>query len=277
MNTVSHAQRVSAASLLLVTALTSAAHAETVECTPVTSLPAIISVQGLYCLTANLATAQSSGNAIEITANNVTLDLNGWKVGGQAAGSATGAIGIYSTANNVAIQNGIVRGFSVGIYLLGRGAMVQDIVADQNTATGISVGGTGSVVQGNQVVDTGGSTTSANVYGIYVLGPGSLIQNNLVSGLATASNGREWGINFDSTADQSTGRGNVISDAARPSAGSFGIHMFSTSAVAVTDNIVTNFSTCVAYVAGATGTYSRNTAISCDTPYSGGTAGSGND
>ena len=84
-------------SLLLATLATSV-QAETINCTPITSLPATIDAQGLYCLTGNLATGQTSGNAIIINANNVTLDLNGWKVGGQAAGSGTNAAGIYSAA-----------------------------------------------------------------------------------------------------------------------------------------------------------------------------------
>jgi hypothetical protein len=253
--------------------------AETLNCTPVTSLPAVISTQGLYCLTGNLATAQTSGDAITITANNVTLDLNGWKVGGQAAGTGTNAYGIYSAAANVTIKNGIVRGFLVGIELDGRGATVQGITADQNTNVGINVQGQGSVVQGNQVVDTGGSTVAASVpaAGIVTYGSGSLIQNNLVSGLTATGSGGEYGIFVGNSATQSTARGNIVSDTARPSSSSsFGIDMEGPSAVAASNNIVTNFTYGVDYTSGS-GTYSRNTVISCDTPYAGGTAGSGND
>ena len=265
--------------IILATAGASA-RAETVDCTPVTSLPATIGAQGIYCLTGNLATSQTSGSAITIGANNVTLDLNGWKVGGQAAGTSTQVIGIYSGANNVTIKNGIVRGFSRGIQLTGRGATVQGVTADQNTTYGIVVTGQGSVVQGNQVVDTGGSTQAANVnaIGIFAGGSGSLVQNNLVSGLTATGSSSEYGVYFDSTASQSTARGNVVSDAARPSVGSsFGVLMLGTSAVAVSNNIVTNFTLCVDYADGATGTYSRNTAIGCDTSYYSGTTGSGND
>ena len=73
---------------------TATAQAETVNCTPITTLPAVITVQGIYCLTGNLSTAMTSGNAIEIQTNNVVLDLNGFKLGGLAAGSGTGAAGI---------------------------------------------------------------------------------------------------------------------------------------------------------------------------------------
>ena len=263
--------------LLLLLALGARVPAETVDCTPVTSLPATISAQGIYCLTGNLATAQTSGAAVTINANNVTLDLNGWKVGGQAAGIGTNAYGIQSLAANVTVKNGIVRGFLVGVTLAGRGSTVQGITVDQNTGTGIYVSGEGSVVQGNQVVDTGGAS-NATVTGIGVTGPGTLVENNLVSGLAASGSGDEWGISFAPTATQSTARGNVVTDAARPSTGtSYGILVNGTAAVAVSSNLVTNFRYGVRYSGSATGTYSRNTAISCDFPYSGGTAGSGND
>ena len=266
---------------LLLAGLATSVQAETINCSPITSLPAVISTQGLHCLTGNLATSQTSGNAIEITANNVTLDLNGWKVGGQGAGAGTQAGGISSAAVNVTVKNGIVRGFRTGVFLTGRGATVQGITADQNTIVGIDVAGPGSVVQGNQVVDTGGSTTATNVtvIGIEVAQSGTLVQNNLVSGLTSTGIGNEWGIYFASNAAQSTARGNVVSDTARPSdSTSDGIVVNGASAVAVRNNILTNFTNCVRYANSATGTYSRNTAISCDTSYAGtGTAGNGND
>ena len=267
--------------LLILMALGSPAQAETVDCTPVTSLPVTISAQGIYCLTGNLATSQTSGNAITINANNVTLDLNGWKVGGQAAGPGTMATGIYSEAANVTVKNGIVRGFIAGVSLRGRGATVQGITADQNTRVGIYVEGQGSLVQGNQVVDTGGSTEAQNssAMGIGVMGSGSLVQNNLVSGLMAVGSASEYGVFFYGGAVQSTARNNIVNDAARPTGGgsSNGVMMQGPSAVAVSSNIVTNFTVCVNYASGATGTYSRNTAIGCDTQYAGGTAGSGND
>ena len=84
-----------------------AARAETTQCTPVTGLPAVITVQGIYCLTGDLSTAITSGNAIEIATNNVILDLNGYKIGGLAAGPGTMANGIMAFGRqNVTIKNG---------------------------------------------------------------------------------------------------------------------------------------------------------------------------
>jgi hypothetical protein len=253
------------------------AYAETINCTPITSLPAVISAQGVYCLTGNVGTGITSGNAIEITANNVTIDLNGWKVGGQSAGLGTLAAGIYSHMDNVAIKNGIVRGFFVGINLSGRGAVVEDILADQNTVVGISVQGLGAFVRCNRVIDTGHSTfTDEPAHGVFVSGEGSLVENNFISGLTATGKGHEWGIYV--SAKNCTLRGNVISDAAKPTAGgtSYGIRTFAYNA-SIVGNTVTNFNDGINFFQGATGTYSQNVVVACDHPYTGGTAGSDND
>ena len=257
---------------LLAAFFTLPASAETINCTPITSLPATIDTQGLYCLTGNLATSQVSGIAINITANNVTLDLNGWKVGGQAAGTGTNAFGIYSTAVNVTVKNGIVRGFFAGIWLTGRGAVVQDMLVDQNTKTGIFVNGTGAVVEHNQVVDTGGSTngTNVNAVGIEADSGGVKLNNNMVSGLTATGNGDEYGI-FASGAN-SLVQNNFVTDTAVPTGGgsSFGIYQYGNS-LAV-NNTVSNFD----YGIVNSGIYAHNTAYNCTTPYYLGTAGVGN-
>ena len=258
---------------LLLAVLATSVQAETINCTPITSLPAVISTQGVYCLTGNLATSQTSGNAITITANNVTLDLNGWKIGGQAAGTATQAFGIYSAAVNVTVKNGIVRGFRDGIILEGRGAVVRDMLIDQNTTVGILVDGSGAVIDHNQVVDTGGSTVAPNLaaFGIFA-GYGSVgatFSNNMVSGLTATGAGNEFGIYL--VGANSTVRDNVVSDTAKPTGGgtSFGIQEAYSTAV---NNSVSNFD----YGIYTAGIYAHNTVYNCTTPYYGGTAGADN-
>ena len=158
-------------------------HAETVNCTPITALPAVITVQGIYCFKGDLTTAMTSGNAIDIQTNNVVLDLNGFKLGGLAAGLGTSAVGIHAdNRQNITIKNGTVRGFFQGILLGGggpsQGHVVEDIRADQNTLEGIQVQGAGNIVRNNQVVATGGSTffgPNANALGIVVSDSLSLI------------------------------------------------------------------------------------------------------
>ena len=115
-----------AASLLVLFALVVSAiptQAETVNCIAITSLPAVITVQGIHCFTGDLSTAQTSGNAIDIQTNNVVLDLNGFKLGGLAAGTGTHATGIHAlNRQNITIKNGTIRGFSTGITLSNNGA-----------------------------------------------------------------------------------------------------------------------------------------------------------
>src|SRR5262245_36639293 len=91
--------------------------AETTACTPITTLPFTITVQGIYCLTTDLAIG-GGGGGITIATNNVVLDLNGHKIGGLASGPATFATGIFASAKqNITIRNGTVRGFAFGILL----------------------------------------------------------------------------------------------------------------------------------------------------------------
>src|SRR5690606_24652633 len=58
------------------------------------SVPATISTQGVWCLRKDLSTNITSGNAITIATNNVTIDCNDFKLGGLAAGNGSNAFGI---------------------------------------------------------------------------------------------------------------------------------------------------------------------------------------
>jgi hypothetical protein len=158
-------------------------------CTAVTTLPFLITTQGVYCFTNDLTTNIATGNAIEIRTNNVTLDLNGYKLGGLAGGPATQAIGILAEdRQNITIRNGTIRGFYFGILLKDLGAsrahLVESIRADQNTGYAISVEGLASIVRRNLVTSTGGSTffgPDADAFGISVFGDGLRVIDNDVS------------------------------------------------------------------------------------------------
>ena len=157
-----------AASLLVMLALVlgaAPARAETVYCTAITALPAVITLEGVYCFTDNLATAMPSGFAIDIQTNNVVLDLNGFTLSGLDAGLGTIAFGIQAADRKyITIKNGTIRGFRQAIVLddFGSGAsqghLVENIRAAQNTEVGIQVKGSGNIVRNNQVMATGGTT-----------------------------------------------------------------------------------------------------------------------
>jgi hypothetical protein len=177
--------------LLAGSGVTAQAMAETINCTEITSLPTTIGTQGVYCLKDHLSTNLASGTAITVTTNNVTIDCNEYKLGNLAAGPATQATGILADSRiNVTVRNCGIRGFRSGAQLTNGLYRVEDNRFDHNMQGAIRVGGDGSVVRRNEVVDTGGSTApGADVFfGISVEGNVD-VTDNLVSGVVATTGG----------------------------------------------------------------------------------------
>jgi hypothetical protein len=235
----------------------------------ITSLPAILASEGTWCLKQDLATSISSGYAITINTNNVTIDCNGFKVGGLGAGPNTSAFGIVAGNRfHVTVRNCTVRGFNMGIWLSASTAssagdhVVEDNRVDGNTHYGINVAGDGSIVRRNLVTNSGASGNCCQVVGIY--GAYSVyVLDNTISGVDSApsyARGIEVGNNSASVdgnrisgvtgatpsgivsagSGHLTLRGNhVLGDGA---AGSYGIYCSDGSGV-VKDNEINGFST----------------------------------
>ena len=244
------------ASLLVLLALVlgaAPARAETVNCTAITTLPAIITVQGVYCFTGNLATDMTTGNAIDIQTDNVVLDLNGFQLDGFAAGLGTQATGIFaSNRQNITIKNGTIRGVFIGILLdNGSSHVVEDIRADQNTSEGIDVRGLASIIRNNQVVATGGSTAfgaDASAVGIGVQSNGVRVMNNDVINTVKQGTGTAWGILLQGVV------GGLV-----------------------TNNRITSADKGIEYFGGSSGKYRDNLTFGVTIPFSGGTdAGNNN-
>jgi hypothetical protein len=186
--------------LLLILALCSLAPRSTEaaqsydNCTgTIAALPAVISTQGTWCFTKDLNTAITSGNAITINTNNVTIDCNDFKLGGLVAGAGTTTIGMYSTDRlNTTVRHCNIRGFLRGIYFQssgsGGGHAIEDNRFDNNTWVGMQIEGDGSVVRRNRVFDTGGSTGNADAYGIVTVDSVDVLDNT-VSGVVARSGG----------------------------------------------------------------------------------------
>jgi hypothetical protein len=178
------------AALLAATAGRASADETTLCNFDITSLPYTITAQGHYCLKTNLSTSITSGMAIYIASDFVTLDLNGFKLGGGGAGLGTTTYGIFTASKNIVIRNGNVRGFSTGIHLhqASSNVTVEDVTLDGNTYTGIRVRGTGGVhvIRRCTIADTGGSTDTAvtlgHAYGINHVGGPAIFHDNTVTG-----------------------------------------------------------------------------------------------
>jgi hypothetical protein len=267
-------------SLLVLAIAHEPAGAETTNCIPITTLPYTITTQGVYCFTGHLATTLATGNIITITTNNVILDLNGYKLGGQGAGLGTQATGIYANQkSNITIKNGTVRGFLNAIVLndnppftTSQGHLIEDIRADMNTYLGISVSGRGVVVRNNHVVDTGGSTAGyVNAYGVMVQGPGAKVMgNNIFETAESGSGASSIGVRVYS------GPGSVVEDnrignEVMGSGTSTGVEVNGSSDVVVVNNRITKMTVGVNYAGGSTGSYRDNILRGVTTPYIGGT------
>ena len=107
-----------------------------------TTFPITINESGSYVLTSNLTVTTANVKAININADNVTLDLNGHTIHGFYGGATETGIYAYNRYN-IAIKNGIVRGFCYGIYLFndddhqGAGHRIEGIQASNNGGYGI--------------------------------------------------------------------------------------------------------------------------------------------
>jgi hypothetical protein len=145
--------------------------------TPISSVPFTISQPGSYYLTTNLTV--SSGDAITIATNGVTLDLNGYTIRSTANPAGGTAIAIASGLRNLAILNGNIEGgvtnnagtyngpgFGYGILYSGtapRAVRVSGINVSGCRFDGISLGnGDSTVVENCTVRTVGGSGIAAS-------------------------------------------------------------------------------------------------------------------
>jgi hypothetical protein len=167
--------------------------------------PVTISEPGSYRLNSNLIVTEPSVTVIEITANDVTLDLAGFSIIGPNTCSGTpltctmsgaSGIGIKAVADgvpspaNVRVMNGTVRGMgSHGIRMIGVGTIVERVQAISNGGPGIVVGA-GSVIDcvamqnGMATAVVGlivrGTLAMNNVFGIFIR-PGGVASGNVAT------------------------------------------------------------------------------------------------
>lgn len=162
---------------------------------PPASFPIEINASGSYVLTSNLVVTadQPDANAIEITVNDVTLDLNGHMIQGPNTGSGNGS-GIYaSNRNSITIKNGRIWGFGKdGIYLeasendlrRGAGHIIKDVQVLNN-------GENGMVVYAAVIINC---TASNNATGVFGGRYGINAQNSTIVN-CTSNNNHDGGIN----------------------------------------------------------------------------------
>ena len=149
-------------------------------------LPVTLSRRGSYRLTSDLVTGNLALEVVDVTAADVSLDLNGFLVG-QCVGGVLCNDGLAATIravqDNFEIRNGVVRGSSGTCIAGGLYAEISDLrVAD--CGTGISAASRSRI----------SSVTVSDSSGVGVkIGTGTLLRDSVVTG--SGSHGLEMGRN----------------------------------------------------------------------------------
>ena len=206
----------------------------------ISALPATISTPGTWCLKQNLAAAAGTAAAITVNGSDITLDCNGFKIDGTAAGAGTGVKA--SGRSNLAVRNCAIRGFRYGIFLTGPAGghhVVERNRVSGNTVVGVWVEGDGSLVRDNQVTLTGGAAGYPNAYGIYARYIVDVLDNT-VSGVAPTAGLAGTGIGIYTYGNTGgTVAGNRISGLVKTGTGPIrGIYNYQSSRVVLMRNNV---------------------------------------
>jgi parallel beta-helix repeat protein len=176
---------------------------------PIPNLPYTISESGSYCLTQNLIHTDESTNAIEVNADNVTIDLCGYSIIGPTTTHNETCSGIYMDGRkNIEIRNGTITNFpndgiseldtgvvseasghrvinvrvtsigAHGIVLWGSNHTVRDCTVTQ---TQISIEqGFGAITCGNMTTVIGNVVSENGIVGIRA-GGGCMIRDNTLA------------------------------------------------------------------------------------------------
>jgi parallel beta helix pectate lyase-like protein len=144
-----------------------------------------------FVLVRNIST--SAQDCLVIRSSGVTIDLNGFNVFGN--GTGTGIVAAVQV-EGTAVRNGGVKGFAVGISLGGTGNVVEKVRVNDNTDTGMFLGASSLV---DRVVAQGNRN-----HGI-VLGTAATISNSTIR--ANGNNPNSVGL---SVGAGSTVTGNTI-------------------------------------------------------------------
>ena len=133
---------------------------------------------GSYVLTRNLA---ATSDCIQINADHVTLDLNGFTITGN--GSGTGITTHDANHKRIGIYNGNVTNFEKGIELRNvRDVIIEKIRATNNTSYGIfaginAPGGANNIIKDCIVIDNDGTDIVTN----------AILINNVVDRITAAN------------------------------------------------------------------------------------------
>ncbi len=142
--------------------------------------PVTLSTPGSYVLTSDLTVTGTSAHGIQVSADDISIDLGGFRIQGPVSCSGLGSAvtcspsgaGIGIAANGrtrIRIERGTTRGFGGGGISTGNRARILAVNAESNATIGIVVG------EGSQVSES--SAYQNGSYGIFAY-PDSVLSHN---------------------------------------------------------------------------------------------------
>ncbi len=155
--------------------------------------PIVLSAPGSYVLASNI-TGCAGADGIEISASNVSLDLNGFSLIGLGGPASTVGVKAVGAIAKISLSNGKMTGWGaqgvdfVGVsasqlthliasnngvngLVLGDGSTLTDCIVSSNNSSGVLIFGAGSVVSGCDA-------TSNGAIGVYAAGPNNRVIGN---------------------------------------------------------------------------------------------------
>jgi hypothetical protein len=231
------------------------AHADTLGCTTITSLPTVISAAGHYCLNKDFVQDFGTSVAFEITADNVVLDCNDHLV--RNSNPAADTYGLYADndPDRITVRNCTFDGFTGGMYFLPsnpngvRNILLQDNLIVHARIIGIDINGSGSgnVIERNRVTELlgnlPGNPTGIRINCFDTAGSGNIIRDNVIDNFKpTPPSGTPYTIGIDLIGTQDAQvSGNTISGLyATTGGGVYGIVSSSATGTSVTGNVITS-------------------------------------
>jgi parallel beta-helix repeat protein len=143
---------------------------------------------GSYLVINNI-TAAASTTCLTLTANQVTIDLNGFTISG--SGNTNGILALGR--NNVTIRNGSVNGFARAIYANGTGNLIDGVRTATGTLNAFTVGDNATIQNSYVTSHLGGgiiagknakiinSTLNSNSGNMIVVSDGAIVSKNNVT------------------------------------------------------------------------------------------------
>jgi hypothetical protein len=134
--------------------------------------PYLISASGSYILTSNLVT--SGANAIDVGADDVEIDLNGFTIVGPGSGTGIEESG----RSGLTVRNGVIEDFSIGIAAKNDSKLIDLRLSGNNQGV---IAGHGGVLVGPGSTVTANTISSNHGFGL-TLPTTSGYTNNTLSG-----------------------------------------------------------------------------------------------